>query len=548
MKNIIILFSIFVLTPSISIEASSVKNEKQLFIDHWTYVETYGANGNDSNDDKQAIQNALNAAYNVSLSAGKVYYLSGTVTIPEGKVLQIPAGAQLIYRGTGGTALIIKKSATLIGEGTLRIPDVKIGPWNWSSIRTAIQVKGANAKIDLALIEGFEKGIYMNGADSINCCNISVRYMYDNVIGFHLQNTASGYIKNNYFHTDQMSDHRHSTPGQNQTVWANSVGVLMEGSPHTNTFSGHIEAYTTGIRLSGVYNHIASVRLEACKVKILIDDPNTRINYLFGEYGEIYGLEDYLGLDTFPVRRLISKPLFDLLSVFGWDKHTYLNDLKSNGITVSSDARLKENIENISAVYALNKLQGLRSVKYNYITADTLMPKQETYGFVAQEILQVLPELVRVNPLDSMYTVNYNQVIPFLVETYKAQNRQLVQDSLRLADLKQNTLLLLELVQKIKKEKVEPIKPMQQSVIDLDMSNEIYAYPNPTSGFLTVVSGTAKIISWQLIDSGGRVLLSGNAESENQSQLNLQHLTNGFYLLLVKTETETKTLQILLDK
>jgi hypothetical protein len=89
---------------------------RAITIDQWTYVETYGANGTDSNDDLQAIQNALNASYNVSLSAGKVYYLSGTLTIPEGKTLQIPAGAQLIYRGTGGTALILKKSAILILE------------------------------------------------------------------------------------------------------------------------------------------------------------------------------------------------------------------------------------------------------------------------------------------------------------------------------------------------------------------------------------------------------------------------------------------------
>jgi hypothetical protein len=95
MRNIIILFSFIVLIPSISIEASGVKIEKQLFIDHWTYVETYGANGNDSNDDKQAIQNALNAEINVSLSAGKIYYISSTLVIPANKTFQIPAGTQI---------------------------------------------------------------------------------------------------------------------------------------------------------------------------------------------------------------------------------------------------------------------------------------------------------------------------------------------------------------------------------------------------------------------------------------------------------------------
>jgi len=117
-SKVLLLFALIVL---ISNKASTLcldiyKKSKLNITNNWTFVEEFGANGNDSNDDKQAIQNALNASYNVSLSAGKVYYLSGTLTIPEGKTLQIPAGAQLIYRGTGGTALILKKSAILILE------------------------------------------------------------------------------------------------------------------------------------------------------------------------------------------------------------------------------------------------------------------------------------------------------------------------------------------------------------------------------------------------------------------------------------------------
>ncbi len=104
MKKVITISLLLLVISSISLKATYVKTTLS---NHWTFVETYGANGTDSYDDLQAIQNALNSAFNVSLSAGKVYYISSTLIVPANKSFQIPAGSQLIYRGNGGTALVL---------------------------------------------------------------------------------------------------------------------------------------------------------------------------------------------------------------------------------------------------------------------------------------------------------------------------------------------------------------------------------------------------------------------------------------------------------
>ena len=46
-------------------------------------------------------------------------------------------------------------------------------------------------------------------------------------------------------------------------------------------------------------------------------------------------------------------------------------------------------------------------------------------GFVAQDLEQVLPQLVQTEPDTGLKTVGYSGVIPVLVEAIKAQQRQI---------------------------------------------------------------------------------------------------------------------------
>jgi len=84
----------------------------------------------------------------------------------------------------------------------------------------------------------------------------------------------------------------------------------------------------------------------------------------------------------------------------------------------ASDVRLKENILNIDN--SLNKVVNLRGVYFTWKN-DTTQSRQ--MGFIAQEVLEVLPEVVFQNPVDGYYGMNYPEMTAVLVEAIKEQQR-----------------------------------------------------------------------------------------------------------------------------
>ena len=98
------------------------------------------------------------------------------------------------------------------------------------------------------------------------------------------------------------------------------------------------------------------------------------------------------------------------------------------GMTVSSDERLKENIKPIKS--SLDKLLLVNGKTYNYIDNSMDMKitplkeklRQPTFGFIAQELKEVFPELVNEpNELYEYYSIDYIAMIPILVEAIKEQ-------------------------------------------------------------------------------------------------------------------------------
>jgi hypothetical protein len=97
------------------------------------------------------------------------------------------------------------------------------------------------------------------------------------------------------------------------------------------------------------------------------------------------------------------------------------NIVFSNGLTASSDIRLKENFESIpNALELVSKLNGLYYTwKRN---AGTDRPRK--LGFIAQEVEKVIPELVKTDS-EGMKSVDYISVVPVLVEALKHQQKQI---------------------------------------------------------------------------------------------------------------------------
>jgi hypothetical protein len=92
----------------------------------------------------------------------------------------------------------------------------------------------------------------------------------------------------------------------------------------------------------------------------------------------------------------------------------------TGNICVYSDIRKKENIETIDN--ALDKVNKMRGVYYNRI--DDEKKKKQT-GVIAQEMEQVLPEVVTYASDVDEYSVAYGNIVGVLIEAIKEQQLQI---------------------------------------------------------------------------------------------------------------------------
>jgi len=91
----------------------------------------------------------------------------------------------------------------------------------------------------------------------------------------------------------------------------------------------------------------------------------------------------------------------------------------------TSDKRLKENLEKIDN--SLEKIAKISGYEYNWNSiAQEMYPErtERDYGVVAQEVQEVLPSAV-VEREDGYLAVNYEKIIPLLIESIKSLKEEL---------------------------------------------------------------------------------------------------------------------------
>jgi hypothetical protein len=104
----------------------------------------------------------------------------------------------------------------------------------------------------------------------------------------------------------------------------------------------------------------------------------------------------------------------------GGSFYTIGSIVASGDVTAYSDARVKTNIKPIDS--SLEKVLKLTGVTYN---RTDLEDKSTKIGFIAQEVKEVLPEVVSYNEEQDRYGVSYGNVTALLVEAIKEQQTQI---------------------------------------------------------------------------------------------------------------------------
>lgn len=92
-------------------------------------------------------------------------------------------------------------------------------------------------------------------------------------------------------------------------------------------------------------------------------------------------------------------------------------DLGATNFNSLSDVRYKTNITPINN--ALQKIMDINGYSYDWKECGG-----SSYGVIAQEVIDILPNAVSVNE-SGRHSVNYSAIIPFLIEAIKEQQRQI---------------------------------------------------------------------------------------------------------------------------
>lgn len=114
--------------------------------------------------------------------------------------------------------------------------------------------------------------------------------------------------------------------------------------------------------------------------------------------------------------------------------HIYAYVLHYDQLVAWSDERLKENIQPLQN--NLGRILQLKGVSYDmkkefYGTSDpkklaiVMGDRPKDFGFLAQEIKEVFPEVVSLDSTSNYYSVNYVKLIPVLIEAIKEQQVQI---------------------------------------------------------------------------------------------------------------------------
>lgn len=166
-----------------------------------------------------------------------------------------------------------------------------------------------------------------------------------------------------------------------------------------------------------------------------------------GGNGVRYGLYNYLNCDgsdgTGSRFALYSRVSTTCDGGAAWAGY-FVGDVYISGtLSQPSDERKKENVQNLSGATGL--LMRLRPTTYNYIDDPEMsLPRGKQYGFIAQEIAQVFPDLVspvevlsapqvigedgetsEPEVLETIQSVNYTALIPVLVQAIQEQQAEI---------------------------------------------------------------------------------------------------------------------------
>lgn len=204
-----------------------------------------------------------------------------------------------------------------------------------------------------------------------------------------------------------------------------------------------------------------------------------------------------------------------------------------------SDKRYKKDIKTIDS--ALEKINALDGVSYKFKQKvvndiDFNKVKQGNHlGFIAQDLEKVFPELVRKDDA-GYYAVNYDGLVPVLVEGMKEQQEVITEQKQEMDDLKARIDKLEALLMNNSNNNINNNNSGIRE--NADLSNIVLRQnaPNPFSDETTIEYELPKSLNAaQLViyDLNGRVITSYDITGKGNVKFNASKLSSGTYIYAI---------------
>ncbi|MEM1324662.1 MAG: tail fiber domain-containing protein [Bacteroidota bacterium] len=206
---------------------------------------------------------------------------------------------------------------------------------------------------------------------------------------------------------------------------------------------------------------------------------------------------------------------------------------------VSSDSKLKHDVQPMQKD-ALAIINELRPVSY-YYNHDKEKSKR-AYGFIAQEVEAVLPELIlypEEGAENAHLMLNYDDFTPFAIKGIQDVHQKVIESEQEMALLRAEIEALKQLLRQLHAD-----IPLETEVTSKEVTDQSYllqSQPNPSNGLTMIkcfVAPTTQEAILQVANTNGQIVRSIHIQDRGHISLplDMQDLRNGTYFYTLITD------------
>lgn len=213
------------------------------------------------------------------------------------------------------------------------------------------------------------------------------------------------------------------------------IGTPPSPMSEVNTATGAFNVMTSASNSSTVVGARNAMDLEYNDA--ILWGPNHNGTDIVGIYGNLDGAKGRLNLDAEIVR--VENPVTPAATTLDVEGQINATSIYSGAYYYSSDERLKKEIKDLGLDGSMSdKLEDIRGVTYfmrREEFPDMHLSDRKQIGLVAQEVEEIFPELVQVNPVTGYKSVAYGNFVAILIEALKEQREEIRENREMLAYL-----------------------------------------------------------------------------------------------------------------